>query len=393
MKRDKRMVGILAATAVVVAGTLAVGIGVTGKNQPQETSITVGQTAQMDERVVENLLDYLSEASTEQNDVKVVTKGNEPENKEEALFVANVTDTLNIRAEADAESELVGKMGPECGGKILAVEGEWTKISSGDVEGYVKSEFIVTGEEAKEKAKEVGFYQGTIIGDLLRIREEANAESKVLDVVAKDQVVRVIKEEHESEWVHISLDDGTEGYVAAEFITVEFQLKKAISREEELAQIAAEQARLEAEKQAQEQAAAAKKGGAPAAPTPTNEAPVAANYDDAYLLACLVSMEAGNECYEGQLAVANVVMNRLRSGRWGSSIHSVIYASGQFPSVNGSVMNGYLAGGPLASAQQAANEAMAGNNNIGGYMCFINVSRANLDSYSSYVIIGNHCFY
>ena len=173
MKRDKRMVGILAATAVV-AGTLAVGIGATGKNQPQETSITVGQTAQMDERVVENLLDYLSEASTEQNDVKVVTKGNEPEEKEEAIFVANVTDTLNIRAEADAESELVGKMGPECGGKVLAVEGEWTKISSGDVEGYVKSEFIVTGEEAKEKAKEVGFYQGTITGDLLRIREEAN---------------------------------------------------------------------------------------------------------------------------------------------------------------------------------------------------------------------------
>ena len=202
-----------------------------------------------------------------------------------------------------------------------------------------------------------------------------------------------MKEEHESEWVHISLDDGTEGYVAAEFITVEFQLKKAISREEELAQIAAEQARLEAQKQAKEQAAAAKKGAAPAAPTPTNEAPVVANYDDAYLLACLVSMEAGNECYEGQLAVANVVMNRLRSGRWGSSIHSVIYASGQFPSVNGSVMNGYLAGGPLASAQQAANEAMAGNNNIGGYMCFINVGRANLESYSSYVIIGNHCFY
>ena len=47
----------------------------------------------------------------------------------------------------------------------------------------------------------------------------------------------------------------------------------------------------------------------------------------------------------------------------------------------------------LPQAQQAANEALAGVNNIGGYMCFINVKYANYAAYGSYTIIGNHCFH
>jgi spore germination cell wall hydrolase CwlJ-like protein len=119
----------------------------------------------------------------------------------------------------------------------------------------------------------------------------------------------------------------------------------------------------------------------------------AGQYSDAYLLACLVSMEAGYESYEGQLAVANVVLNRVNSGKWGSSISSVIYAPNQFPCATGSVMQGYLQNGPLSTAQQAANDALAGNNNIGSFMSFLNVNYIDTDSLSDYQIIGNHCFY
>lgn len=58
---------------------------------------------------------------------------------------------------------------------------------------------------------------------------------------------------------------------------------------------------------------------------------VAASVDDVTLLAALIQCEAGNECYEGQLAVGAVVMNRVRSGRYAGSIYGVIYQAGQFP--------------------------------------------------------------
>jgi spore germination cell wall hydrolase CwlJ-like protein len=172
-------------------------------------------------------------------------------------------------------------------------------------------------------------------------------------------------------------------------MTVEYKLDTAITIEEE-------QARIQAALEAEQAALAAENAASGNNSTPvatTVQAPTSASYDDAYLLACLVSMEAGNEPYEGQLAVANVVLNRLHSGAFGDSISSVIYASGQFPSVTGSVMNGYLQNGPLPQAQQAANEALSGVNNIGSYKYFINVKYANYASYGDYTIIGNHCFH
>ena len=51
------------------------------------------------------------------------------------------------------------------------------------------------------------------------------------------------------------------------------------------------------------------------------------------LLAKLICMEAASEPFEGQQAVAEVVLNRLASGRFQNSIHNIIHADGQFPSV------------------------------------------------------------
>ena len=106
------------------------------------------------------------------------------------------------------------------------------------------------------------------------------------------------------------------------------------------------------------------------------------------LLAALIQCEAGNECYEGQLAVGAVVMNRLRSGAYPSSISGVIYQSGQFPPAGRGMVASIAANGPKSSCVQAAQQALGGSDNTGGATCF---SRAS--SGRAGVVIGNHVFY
>ena len=84
------------------------------------------------------------------------------------------------------------------------------------------------------------------------------------------------------------------------------------------------------------------------------------------LLAALIQCEAGSEPYEGQLAVGAVVMNRVRSGAYPDNIYGVIYASGQFtPAMSGKVDALYVSGKVKDSCIQAAQEAIAGNTNVG----------------------------
>ena len=111
---------------------------------------------------------------------------------------------------------------------------------------------------------------------------------------------------------------------------------------------------------------------------------VAASYDDTTLLAALIQCEAGNESYEGQVAVGAVVCNRVRSGGY----PSVVYQSGQFtPAASGSVAS-VAASGPKASCMQAAQAALAGTDNTGGALSFRPVS-----SGRGGVVIGNHVFF
>ena len=78
-----------------------------------------------------------------------------PENKGEYLDMAfaNVTSFLYVRSEPTKESEYVGKLYPGYAAKITGPVGEWTAVESGDVPGYVKTEYILTGAEAQTYAE------------------------------------------------------------------------------------------------------------------------------------------------------------------------------------------------------------------------------------------------
>jgi len=115
--------------------------------------------------------------------------------------------------------------------------------------------------------------------------------------------------------------------------------------------------------------------------------------EDINLLATIVTLESGGESYDGQLAVANVIINRMNSGHWGSTVADVVYAPYQFSCTSSPMLDYYLANGAQESARQATLEALSGVNNIGNYMCFRAIYVTDLEDYSVYSVIGNHVFH
>lgn len=139
------------------------------------------------------------------------------------------------------------------------------------------------------------------------------------------------------------------------------------AEEERLAAEAAEAERLAAEAAAAE---AARQAAAETV-TWTQEEAVAVSYSEQELLAALIYCEAGNQPYEGQVAVGAVVMNRVRSGSYPNSISEVIYQSGQFgPAMSGWLDRVLANGGYSDTARQAAADALAGSNPIGDCLYF-----------------------
>ncbi len=145
------------------------------------------------------------------------------------LGIAKVEGNLNVREGAGEEAELVGKMPGDAGCEILEREGDWTKIQSGEVTGYVKSEYLISGQEAKEYAKEVSSTIATCTTTTLRVREEPNTECEILALMPEGEEVEVI--EDQGDWLKVSVDS-EEGYVSAEYVSVADQLKKAMTMTE-----------------------------------------------------------------------------------------------------------------------------------------------------------------
>lgn len=135
---------------------------------------------------------------------------------------------------------------------------------------------------------------------------------------------------------------------------------------------AAEEAkRLAEEKAAQEAAAQAEKEAQAQAEQAQGSSAVNASASEQELLAALIFCEAGNQPYDGQVAVGAVVMNRVRSGSFPDTITDVIYQSGQFtPAMTGWLDSVLASDAYTDSAMQAAADALAGSNPIGDCLYF-----------------------
>lgn len=227
--------------------------------------------------------------------------------------IANVEETLNIRKDPSTDAEFVGSMNPGAIAIVEGTEGDWTKIKSGDVEGYVLTDYILTGESAEQYAKDYVTLRGTVLEDGVNVRAEQSTDADILTVLEKDDTITVLENPEEEEedtldettvtamaetedgaaevstegtdeksteisteqtgtetestevpdsnadaesitWLPVMLEDGQTGYVSADLVDVDKLYAIAVSAEE-LERQAAEKAA--AEKAAAEAAAAA----------------------------------------------------------------------------------------------------------------------------------------
>ena len=210
---------------------------------------------------------FMESADSGETDVKELVLANSSSNDisvTHGLAISKVEDYVNIRTDATTDSEVVGKIYDQCGAAILdavqADDGVWYYVRSGSVEGYIRSDFVVTGEEAQDYARQNGNLFMNITEDGIFVREEANTDCGVVDLLAAGDSLTVIGETED--FVQVLLEDDSTGYISKDYVDVYIDCDTAISLEEEaemLAELARqeEEERLRKEKESKEAAEAA----------------------------------------------------------------------------------------------------------------------------------------
>lgn len=142
------------------------------------------------------------------------------------LGVANVDSYLNIREKASEEGSVCGKLPKNSGCEILEDANGWYKIKSGSVTGYVKSEYLLTGDAAWSKADEIKVMTATVDTETLYVREAMNTDCKVVALVSGEEELEVL--EQNDNWAKVQVDSD-QGYISLDYATLQYQLPKAES--------------------------------------------------------------------------------------------------------------------------------------------------------------------
>lgn len=175
------------------------------------------------------------------------------------MAVAQVNDYVNIRKKPNEEAELLGKLYSDSVATVIRKKGDWYKIRSGSVTGYVKSDYVVVGDE--KLVKSVGVRIATVNTTTLKVRSKASKKSEVLTLVPDGEELTVASmKDYGDGWVKVAVDGG-KGFVSSDYVDISREYTYAESKAEEEARLAIEQARQEAEaeaaRRAQEEADAA----------------------------------------------------------------------------------------------------------------------------------------
>ena len=320
------------------------------------------------------------------------------------IGVIDAKDMLDIHAEANTASAVIGQVMEDGHVAILAKYNDWVQIQAGEIAGWVPAENLVETEISNEEAvaaneQVIAERTGeTASEDEFFAEEEVQQdETAALQAEASEAAQNEIEEvQAAEEAAQLAAQAQAKAAEEAARIEAEAQAKAA----EEAAQLAAEaQAKAAAEEAARIAAEAQAKAAAEEAARIAAESQQAAlaaqaaqtaaiSSEELKLLANIIYCEAGSESYVGKVAVGNVIMNRVKSASQPNTITEVVYAKGQFSPVrNGSLQRALSSDKADAACYQAAIEALAGAQPVGGKLFF----RRN--NGRSGQVIGHHVFY
>ncbi len=148
---------------------------------------------------------------------------------EDNLGIADVENHLNIRKGPGTSYSIVGHLPKDAGCYIYEIDKDgWAKISSGGVTGYVLTDYLIMGDEAKDYAQEVGYFAATVNTTTLNVRMKPTTDSKILTLIGDSASFEAVEDDTiDDEWIKIKVDD-EEGFVNYEFVDIKYQLKKAV---------------------------------------------------------------------------------------------------------------------------------------------------------------------
>ena len=353
----------------------------------------------------------------------VASNQDEDKNLKKCLFdgkaISSAESYVEVKASPEDSSETVGKLFEFNIADVLEQNYAWTKISSGNIIGYAKTAMLCFDEEAQAVAQLETSITGSVITDSTSVYSNTTEKAEIINSLTAGTPVTPV--EFIGDYIVVKLEDNVLGYIIKSNISIDYGFQNGLTIAEEQAKIAKEAAdeaaRVKAEQDAKaaeeariQAAAAAKakqeairqqviqrtKAGTDFTYNPTMQV----SDNDIWLMACIIDWESGWQPYEGKLAVANIILNRVRSSRYPNSVSGVVYARNQFSGVCDSSGNPSakfaerLAAGPRTDeCIKAALQALSGVNNVSNYTAFISTGIANYPAYSDYMVIGDHCFY
>lgn len=188
-----------------------------------------------------------------------------PKSEYENVGISVAADYVNVRKKPNTDSKVVGKLYRGSAAKIVKKVGDWVKIKSGQVEGYIMSDYLAIGYSAEKMVDKFGTKIATINTETLKVREAKNTDCAVLTLVSGEESFEVIRED--KDWVKIMVDGDTKGFVSKEYVDITVKFKKAVSIEEEReaarkkAAVEAAAARAEQEAQQRQQQQASSNSG------------------------------------------------------------------------------------------------------------------------------------
>ena len=255
--RMKRIASCLLAGAIVISGTgvgtygaqtggvsavIATGLSSNGSPAAGFSKMLSQCLIESDKAVAEAAAQ--AEEQVSENDVPVVAS------EYADIAIAQVDNYVNVRSEPNTDSEVLGKLYNNSAATVLeTTEDGWYKITSGSVTGYVKCEYVVTGDE--ELAKKVSTRYATVTTTTLYVRMEPSTEAGILTMLGEgDDFVVVDDSMKDSGWVIVTTEEG-DGYVSTDYVNLWTDYVTAESKAEEEARLAKE----EAERKAAEEAA------------------------------------------------------------------------------------------------------------------------------------------
>lgn len=217
--RRKVMLSALAG-AIMIPGSAIRAKAADGKNENAPLLPIAG---------IESVLTECLETNVKENINLYLVPANEGEYLNRAY--SNVNNFSYIRNAPNEESEWTGKLYEDSTVTVLQYEGDWTKIRSGNVEGYVPADALYTGEEAKKRAKEYETDVVTVLADVLNVRSGQGTENDILTQVMFRQQYEVTGEP-ENGWYPVKVEE-FDGWVCGDYVEAETTFSYAESKEEE----------------------------------------------------------------------------------------------------------------------------------------------------------------